>query len=1131
MAIKHSPGCQCCGCTPTTGTGGSYTSGTKYEIPYDLAPNMQLDVSSIFPSSLFEANGWGKVELMDSTGTTLHESIEITPETDWSEVTSFTGQVGSKSQFSNPPGFMYNARGFGSAAEYTLSDATVHYRNKAFKYQEPKGVFYRIKSVTAGTFDKSEGYARSLLKDYQPSGNLGESYICDDTDAVQKDAFITFNKSQYVFFTSDTSLDVKAIKANNPFGDCSGSSIFADWNSTGGVLGSGTETFGDNVHSQTVTLSTPSSAGGILYLEDSGFGTTSCNQNFIVSHNTDSISVSYITIASQSGDGHFQLECTGVQGLEGTSTSVRVFRQGGNSTAVDVVVAVGNTDVTLNFASGDQYKEFTITHEAHDGEDFTTTPIPTNSKLGAGGNVDGGVIVLRDDHWEYGSSTDTWHGQDGSPQEFYQWNPFQRDGWTDDDLSSAPIRAFVSMSEDGTLGAWSVQRLLMEGTDCSPYTTVNEGCPIHTPCVSIFPYHTQQYDIEVTLDANYSNLGVPTEKTNAHSGCGTQVVYEAEDPDFQDYVWRFAQNTEEIIAKHIDGYVTKYFASGYWASRDTSQTAFSSCGNYTLNEIFSSYYPDGYVDYDNLYAPFNDGYDQPVTGNADHYFFPTVTATAPSQINFSTTTGGSVGFDCYSLSNIEFTTENVGGWTTTDGIKIVKGEFVDISGTSDGTIPYVAPTLSGTSLADEVFSGRLGKRVEWFGSNAGYNHAVYEKHESSPQLNHYVGQTEIPVITYKIGGFNFFGFQSSHPDLWYEVSGSASDDGFYRAYWNGSSTVQGGPYTSSDDGAGNVFSELSESPVSPEITFNWWGSPWTSASVPSGIDSGYTRNITPGAGGSGGSILGTFISNVRKEDKTGYVVSTSTETDLLLSSSFSNACDYVVQSWVADDGARPSVPDEIQNEEFNSSTSHILAEDPGVFQVPGSPDSPPSGVGWVFDGTPTRTVSSTIPLDPFGDYGNVICGSYTWSGASQSTSYWDFNTLTAWDHHYETPSNLSRIYQFFYEVAHSGESGPSGATLYQRTLYMRIAWLPCYNSMNFPETISLDARNDLATGDTSLASVVTGCSFSNPRWVQENTLNSYPSSADENYRWVYDGSVSWENLDPLDFNMTANAYSPLWSKS
>ena len=93
---------------------------------------MQLDVSSIFPSSLFEANGWGKVELMDSTGTTLHESIEITPETDWSEVTSFTGQVGSKSEFSNPPGFMYNARGFGSAAEYTLSDATVHYRNKAF---------------------------------------------------------------------------------------------------------------------------------------------------------------------------------------------------------------------------------------------------------------------------------------------------------------------------------------------------------------------------------------------------------------------------------------------------------------------------------------------------------------------------------------------------------------------------------------------------------------------------------------------------------------------------------------------------------------------------------------------------------------------------------------------------------------------------------------------------------------------------------------------------------------------------------------------------------------------------------------------------------------------------------------
>jgi hypothetical protein len=1085
MAIKHSPGCTCC-CAPVTGTGGSYTSGTKYEIPYNLAPNMHLDVSSLFPSSLFEANGWGKVELMDSTGTALHESIEVTPETDWAEITSFTGQVGSKSQFTKPAGFIYNARGFGSAAEYTLSDATVHYRNKAFKYQEPKGVFYRIKSVTAGTFDGTEGYARSLIKDYQPSGNLGESYICDHPNLVEKNAFITFDKSQYMFFTSDTSLDVKVIRANNPFGDCNGSSVFADWNSTGGVLGSGTESFADNVHSQTVSLSTPSSAGGTLYLENSGFGDSTCNQNFLVSHNADRISVSYIPPAPQTGDGHFQLECIGVQGLEGTSTSVRVIRQGGNSTAVDVVVAVGNTDVTLNFASGDQYKEFTITHESHDGEDFSTTAIPTNSKSGVVGNVDGGVIVFRDDHWEYGSSTDTWHGKDGSPQEFYQWNPFQRDGWTDEDLLSAPIRAFISMSENGNLGEWTVQRLLMEGTDCSPYATVNSSCPSHTPCVSIFPYHTQQYDIEVTLDANYSNIGVPTEKTNAHSGCGTQVVYEAEDPDFQDYVWRFAQNTEQIIAKHIDGYVTKYFASGYWASQDTSQTALSFCGNYTLNKIYSAYYPDGYVDYDNLYAPFNDGYDQPTTGNADWYFFPTVTAAAPSQINFQYTQGGSSGFACYSLSNIEFTTENVGGWTTTDGIKRVKGEFVDIAGTPDGIIPYVAPSLSVSSLAYESISGRPGRRVEWLGSNAAYDHAVYESVIASP--NPYVGQTEIPITDYKISSFSIFGFQTSHPDLWYEVSGSATDDGFYRVYWNGSSTVQGGPYLSSDDGAGNVFAALSETPVSPEITFNWWHSPWTSSSVPSGIDPGYIRTTTLGAGGSGGSISGTFISDVRKLDKTGKVVSTSPETQMLLPSSVPDDCHYIVQSWVPDDGARPAVPDEIQNEEFNSSTSHILAEDPGVFQVPGSPDGPPTGVGWVFDGTPTRIVSSTIPLDPFGDYGSVICGSYTWNGAAQSTSYWDFNSLTAWDHHYETESSSSRQYQFFYEVAHSGGSGPSGAELYQRTLYMRIVWLPCYNSMNFPETISLDARNDLATGDTSLVSVVTGCSFSNPRWDQGRSI-------------------------------------------
>lgn len=1124
MAIKHSPGCTCCGCAPNTGGNVSYTAGTKYEIPYDLASNMHLDASSLFPSDLFEAGGWGKIELMDSTGTTLHESIEVTPNTDFGEITDFTGEAGSKSDYSGPVRYIYNTRGFGSSSQYTLSDSTVHYRNKAWKYQEPKGVFYRIKSVTAGTFDKLEGYARSLLKDYQPKSNKGESYICDHPDLEEKNAFITFDKSQYVFFTSDSSLDVKVIRANNPFGDCNGSSVFADWNSS--AFGAGSVSFSNNNHSQTVSLPTPSGNGGSLFLEDSGFGDTACNQNFIVAHNSDTIGVSYIPITPETGDGHFQLECILVEGLEGTSTNVRVFRQGGNSTAVDVVVAVGNTDVTLNFASGDQYKEFTITHEAHDGEDFSTTPIPTNSKVGVGSNVDGGVIVLRDDHWEYGSSTDTWHGKDGSAQEFYQWNPFQRDGWTDTDLSSASIRAFVSMSEDGTLGTWSIQRLLMEGTDCSPYTTVNEDCPEHTPCVSIFPYHTQQYDIEVTLDPNYTNIGIPSEKTNAHNGCGTQVVYEAADPDFQDYVWRFAQNTETIDADPVDVYVVKYFPSGHWASQDSSTTGTSSCGSYTKNEYYSTYYVDGYVEFDNPSSFFTDGYDQPTSTQEDRYFFPDSSATAPSLQSLSITA-----FDAYSLSSIEFTEENIGGWTTSDGIKTVKGEFVDISGTADGTIdPFIY--FYASNLGTYSFSGRLGKRYRIYGVNTAYHDLIYEKYDTS--VNHYIGQLTISTVSSKLTSFTFYGFQNNHPDVWYEVSGSASDDGFWRIYWNGSTTVQSGPHFTADDGSGNVFTEYVEAtPVSPEITFSWWDSPWTSPAVPSGIDSGYTRTVGAGAGGAAGTLSGTFIGttlvNARKVDETGDVTSVSSSNYRLVNSEFSDNCHHIVYTWNPSSGPRPDNPEELANEEFNSDVSHLIPESAGVFQVPNHDPGPATGVGWVFDGTPTRVVSSTIPLDPFGDYQSVICGTYNWNGGSFSTSYWDLNALTPWDNHYQEGSG-SRQYRFFYEVYTSGDGGPSDATLYSRILYLRIKWLPCYNSMSFPENISLGVREDIDSGSTSIANVLTGCSLSNPRWVQENTLNSYSGSPAENYRWVYDGSVSWEQLDPLDFNMTANAYTPLWSK-
>jgi len=1156
MAIKHSPGCTCCACPTASGSGVSYTAGTTYEIPYNLGTHKSLDLTNTFPSSLWqESNPWAKVEFKDSTGTTLHESIKVTPSGFNSVPVSFASSDGADETFSKPAGFFYNVRAFENTVDYELSDSTTYERNRQFKYQEPGGQFYRIKSVTAGTFNGTEGYARSLLKDFDPYYGNGDLY--QDCNINKANIWFTPEKSQYFFFDSDTSIDVNFIRAHRENGDCNSLSPSVTWSGTGG-LGSGSVSFSDNVHSQAVTMSTPTTAGGTFSMTSSSLGSTACSLGFSTVHNTSTISLSYIPIASATGDGHFQLECHEVQGIQGSTTDVRVIRTGGNSTAVDVVVAVGNTDVTLNFSAGDQYKSFTITHASHDGRSFASTPVPTNSK-GGPQDIDAGKIVFRDDHWEYGSEDDTWHLKDGSAQQFWRWNPFERDGWTETDLSAAPIRAFLSMSHDGTFGQWSVSGLYMDGTTCNPYTTVNEDCPMHTPCVSVFPFHTQQYEIEVTLDAGYTNLSIPDKVGNLHEGCGSTVLYEADDPDILDYVWRWSQNYETVVVGALDGYETNYYASGHWAAQDYTVNLFSSCGNYTEDRIYSTYMPEGYVTFDSSSM----WYANPTSGNQDAYFFTTTSTTTPSQISIGQN------ITAYSLTSIETTTESVGGWTTADGIKKVEGSLVDLAGTSEDSIPQLLVYLQSgyTNLSDINISGYLGTRVEMYDFNAAYVSAVYEKDQatsySTSDVNIYIGQTAIPTINYKLGGFSFFGFQNNHPDLWYQVSGSASDDGYYRLYWNGTTTVQSGPHTTADDGSGNVWSVLEDAvPVRPVISLSYWYSDWTESDVTTKranrlaagfgeyycdvIDDGYVRSVSGSGGGSTGVLSGTWISHEVEKEDVDYYVTTSAGNQLLTSFSVFT-CDSIGFQWTPDDGARPDNPDGIQRDDFSDDMTFMLAESVGTVQLNDHPDSPASGLGWVFDGTPTRTTGTTVALDVFDPYTSVICNGNPFGGSSQTYSYWDYSTLTVWDKHVDgdANTNLARSYYFNTVVSSTGigigtdaQYGPSYAELRTYQINFRKKWLPCYNGMNFPINTSLVGDDDIddlyhTTNGPVLAdfNVMTACAISSPQWTQKNQLGIYSTAPAKYYRHTYTGSVSWETLDPVDFNMTINPYSPLWDKS
>lgn len=1146
MAIKHSPGCGCCGDCPTTsGSGGSYTAGNYYEIPHDLGKNQSLDLRNIFPSSLWEkSNSWGKVEFKDSTGSTLYESLEVRPSSLDTTSVTFAPSDGANESFEKPVGYLYDVRAFKSFIEYELSDATEYERNRVFKYQEPKGQFYRIKSTTAGTFDDTEGYSRSLIKKHDPYYGQGNSYYNCGSDAAS--IYFTPEKSQYVFYTSDSSLQIKAIRANNPKGDCENSSPFIDWSATAS-MGSGTIAFSDDTHTQSITLSTPSSSDGTFQIQNSELGSTNCDLGYLASHNGTTVSVSYLNVATATGDGHFQLECSEVNGLEGTTTDVRVIRTGGNSTAVDVVVAVGNNDVTLSFQAGDQFKSFTLTHDSHDGRDFSTTPLPTNS---AGGqtSVNGGVFIFRDDHWEYGSEDDTWHMQNGSSQQFWKWNPFERDSWSDSDLSSAAVRAFVSMSHDGVLGQWSSRGLYMIGTSCQSYSEVNEDCPEHTPCETIFPYHTQQYEVEVTLDANYTNLSMPDKIGNLHEGCSSIVLYEAQDPDFNDYVWRFSQNSEKVYVGEVDGYETSYYASNHWQSRDNTTLTSSFCGSYNLTSDYSTYMPTGYVTYGMGIFSFAN----PSVGSATRYFYPTTGSTPPS---LKTGGLGRSIVEARSLSNIEVTTESIGGWTTSDGIKMVRGEVLELG----SNVPVVTLPSSGyTDLSDFPIVGDLGTRVEIFAFNAAYRYAIYEKDEATSSytsdVNIYIGQRDVPTTSYKVLGFNFFGFQSNHPDLWYEVSGTASDDGFYRLYWGGSATLQSGPFSTADDGSGNTFSALGDqTAILPIITVGYWRSDWTDANVSQTrsqaqlrsdvIDDGYSRSVSGPGAGSSGTLSGTWISHGITKNDVDYYFTTSQETARLQTTT-ADLCDVIYLFWEPNTGSRPDMPSEAERDDFNDDRTFILPESIGIVQLNDHPDSPASGLGWVLNGTPQYTTGSTVSLDPNGDYDNIICNSNAFNGSAQTYSYWDFNTLTAWNNHVDGDANpnYERTYIFQTHVTSTGLGknvytyGPSHVKYQETGLTFRQQWIPCYNGMNFPASLQISGDDDTQRQLNGLANsievdVVTGCSFSSPQWTQMNTLGQFTTVPSDIDAWTYFGTINWEVLDLRDFNISINPYSPLWDKS
>lgn len=77
--------------------------------------------------------------------------------------------------------------------------------------------------------------------------------------------------------------------------------------------------------------------------------------------------IEYLPSASSTGRRIFYLECTRAYTTESGSVDIRIYRTGGNSSAVDVTLYNDGSYQTISFASGENYKTVTINGQVHDG--------------------------------------------------------------------------------------------------------------------------------------------------------------------------------------------------------------------------------------------------------------------------------------------------------------------------------------------------------------------------------------------------------------------------------------------------------------------------------------------------------------------------------------------------------------------------------------------------------------------------------------------------------------------------------------------------------------------------------------------------------------------------------------------
>lgn len=1167
MPILRSPGCNCsCACLliEVPDYNQAILANTLHAIPHSIPVNCVADLTDLLPKDYFRnEDNIFKVHIKNASGTTTHKTLTYQPkryntsfyeidEREWQEVPYY-----AKTSTISPTVDIYDgSRAYKRYLE--VNDGTDNYESLGLLKRMYVGdKTYRIKSVTAGTFNPHEGIAYSKINKAdvpETACNPGEEY----------QGIVEFDKTRYVFLDTDTSQEFGLIRYQNTsacdglktkaYFDYGGGTQFATWNG------------GDK--NKTVTFThdmTTKSSGTVRY---SGYEVPAgCTDTVFWFYSAQVLS---LPTTSVTGDGHFEIESYKINGIAGQSTTVKVYRTGGNSTAVDVVVAVGNSDVTLNFAAGDIVKTFTITHDAHDGATFTSAMAPTNDAIIIRDRDYPIELTFRSSTFEFGhvanSSSVLPIRKHGGYEIWDDKIPFERDGW-----ESSSVKIYVESSIDVTLSSYKIYEIKHEA-HCN-LSSDNSDCPVYNSCGAVAEYHSQQFDVDVDLGIPAQNM--PALFYTLNSGCSSTHVFSNESLPRQAISKRLGGlNTSAVFLDGENRYKDYYGSSGefnvsfnvltneiaesnilvrcyddaYWNSQETSSTISLSCGDYIDSTDFSNM-PRGCAAYESvIYCHSITCGDSYTNGTVTHFGHPVGNPPEFDQETHEYATS------CYTITEC-----SSASLVSNNGIKSVSAKATAVRLTQHLMLfgsPFSEPSgisvLPGDRVEIFTYTDQDAWTTVWQWDTAwvfvGQRFPYDYVYGTAGTLTPSQIATEVDFLV--SGGADYWFDYSNAPDV--------NDNGFYRVSYP--STLSG-PFSSADDGLGNTFSDVTqEVGIAAELTVEYFKSylntdvgtnPCSANAILRCPISGYTQTESLGVNTFSGTFLlsSDYYKDVEYAICEEPTVTKQIKIDGLMPEMYRNfgSTQTVIATTTETLGTKKEneVTQSYRVNEFTEgaasvswpSAPHYSSCDPtiDITSLSVEPPCPEVDTGFAMKfvddsnqpsettGTCTSTTNSAS---------DICCDGSAAIQEIVDYNYWDYDSLPDWSGQVHlTDNGRKESLTFFYTTTLIDEGfgrpkmGLTTLTLETDTWTFPAKWGTCYTGLAARQ-VDFDGNLDDPAGPEKIYCFKSmNKNGSTPYFTQLSG-----SAHDDPWSMVMDIESEAIVISKDDVTMTAKAYSPTWQK-